>query len=113
MSSGTMSLACAWAGVPGVIAYRAHLVTYLMGKLLVKVPHLGMANLLLPERLPNPEFLQGRAKGHAIAMEIGKILDDPDAGKYAGESAELLHSLLSEGKEKSVVDWLVQAGRLA
>ena len=45
-------------------------------------------------------------------MEIGKILDDPDAGKYAGESAELLHSLLSEGKEKSVVDWLVQAGDL-
>ena len=58
MSSGTMSLSCAWAGIPGVIGYRAHPLTYLIGRFLVKVPHLGMANLLLPKDPPNPEFLQ-------------------------------------------------------
>ena len=47
MSSGTMSFAFALAGIPGVIAYKAHPITYLIGKLLVKVPYLGMANLLL------------------------------------------------------------------
>ena len=55
-----------------VIGYRAHPFTYLIGKLLVRVPHLGMANLLLPDNPPNPEFLQGRATGMRLAEEIRK-----------------------------------------
>ena len=112
MSSGTMSLSCAWAGVPGVIGYRAHPLTYLIGRFLVKVPHLGMANLLLPEDPPNPEFLQSQANGPRLAREIGKILDDPKSGEHAGENAQKLHKLLAQPQELSLIDWLVQEGRL-
>jgi len=112
MSSGTMSLSCALAGVPGVIGYRAHPLTYLIGRFLVKVPHLGMANLLLPEDPPNPEFLQSQANGARLAREIGKILDDPKSGDHAGESAKKLHGLLAQPQELSLIDWLVQEGRL-
>lgn len=112
MSSGTMSLSCAWAGVPGVIGYRAHPLTYLIGRFLVKVPHLGMANLLLPEDPPNPEFLQSQANGPRLAREIGKILDDPKSGEHAGETAKKLHELLAQPQELSLIDWLVQEGRL-
>jgi len=112
MSSGTMSLSCAWAGIPGVIGYRAHPITYLIGKLLVRVPHLGMANLLLPQEPPNPEFLQGRATGKRLASEISKILKDEESGKKAAHSAKMLHQLLAQPKDSGVVDWLLQAGKL-
>jgi lipid-A-disaccharide synthase len=112
MSSGTMSLSCSWAGVPGVIGYRAHPLTYLIGRFLVKVPHLGMANLLLPQDLPNPEFLQSQASGIVLAREIGKILDDPKSGEHAGKIAKKLHKLLAHPQELSLIDWLVQEGRL-
>jgi len=112
MSSGTMSLSCAWGGVPGVIGYRAHPFTYMIGKLLVNVPHLGMANLLLPEDPPNPEFLQSQANGTRLAREIGKILDDPKSGEHARETAKKLHELLAQPQKLSLVEWLVQEGRL-
>ena len=112
MSSGTMSLSCAWAGVPGVIGYRAHPLTYLIGRFLVKVPHLGMANLLLPKNAPNPEFLQNQANGPRLAREIGKILDDPKSGEHARETATKLHKLLAQPQELSLIDWLAQEGRL-
>ena len=71
-----------------------------------------MANLLLPEDLPNPEFLQSQANGPRLAREIGKILDDPKSGEHAGKIAKKLHELLAQPQELSLIDWLVQEGRL-
>ena len=112
MSSGTMSLACAWAGVPGVIGYRAHPITYWIGKCLVGVPHLGMANLLLPENPPNPEFLQWQATGKILAREVAPLLNDPESGKQATQTANQLHKLLAQPESRGAVDWLVQEGKL-
>lgn len=112
MSSGTMSLACAWAGVPGVIGYRAHPITYWIGKCLVGVPHLGMANLLLPENPPNPEFLQSQATGKILSREVASLLNDPESGKQATQTANQLHKLLAQPESRGAVDWLVQKGKL-
>ena len=112
MSSGTMSLACAWAGVPGVIGYRAHPITYWIGRCLVGVPHLGMANLLLPENPPNPEFLQGQATGKILAGEVASLLNDPESGKQATKTANQLYKLLAQPESRGAVDWLVQEGKL-
>lgn len=112
MSSGTMSLACAWSGIPGVIAYRAHPLTYIIGKMLVKVPYLGMSNLLLTDDPPNPEYLQGRATGHRLAEEIKQILQEEVPGRRAAKAARRLHKMLAQPHERKVVDWLLQEGKL-
>ena len=102
-SSGTMSLQCALAGIPGAIAYRIDPLTYLLGRWLVRVPYLGIANLLLGSRCirsisggrlrrralaarapgvparPRPPGAHGRA-GRAAARNV---LDQP-AGRTAG-----------------------------
>ena len=47
MSSGTMSLCCSLAGIPGLIVYKANPITYLLGRMLVKIKYLSIANILL------------------------------------------------------------------
>ena len=111
-SSGTMSLACAMAGIPGAIAYRAHPLTYLLGKFLVKVPHLGMANLLLPDKPVYPEFIQGDAKAAKLAQCLRHCLDEPAEAVKAKEAAECLRKLLSRPADISAADWVLQEGGL-
>lgn len=70
-SSGTMSLICALVGIPGAIVYRAHPITYYLGRRLVKIPYLGMANLILGEAM-YPEFIQGDARPELLAARIAR-----------------------------------------
>jgi lipid-A-disaccharide synthase len=57
MSSGTMSLKCALAGLPSIIIYKANPITFFIGRKLVNIKYLGMANILLNEEAI-PEFIQ-------------------------------------------------------
>ena len=111
-SSGTMSLACALAGIPGAIAYRAHPITYLLGRILVKVPYLGMANLLLPENPIYPEFIQGEARPANLAECLHRCLEDPGQTAKAKTASEKLRKLLEQPAELSTSDWLLQEGGL-
>ena len=111
-SSGTMSLACAMAGIPGAIAYRAHPLTYLLGRMLVQIPHLGMANILLPDMPIYPEFIQGDAKPVQLADRLRSCLDDPAEITQAQEAAAKLGKILAQPADLSTFDWLLQEGRL-
>ena len=108
MSSGTMSLSCAIAGVPGVIAYRAHPLTYLLGRFLVTIPFLGMANILIPEAPPYPEFLQGRANRKNLYQTILKALQNEDSKENSQFVAKKLLKRLQVPDEQGVVEWLSQ-----
>ena len=112
MSSGTMSLACALAGIPGVIAYRVHPLTYLLGRVLVKVPYLGMANILLPEKPPYPEFLQNRATSKVLSQSLADILNNDQVRIEAKRNAKKLLDCLSCSSERSAVEWLIHDGSL-
>jgi len=108
MSSGTMSLSCAIAAVPGVIAYRAHPLTYLLGRFLVTIPFLGMANILIPEAPPYPEFLQGRANRKNLYQTILKVLQNKDSKENSQFVAKKLLKRLQVPDEQGVVEWLSQ-----
>ncbi|MDP7354346.1 MAG: lipid-A-disaccharide synthase, partial [Desulfobacterales bacterium] len=45
-TSGTVTLEAAIFGTPGLIIYKVSPVSYLFGKILVKVQHIGLANLI-------------------------------------------------------------------
>ena len=108
MSSGTMSLSCAIAGIPGVIAYRAHPLTYLLGRTLIRIPHLGMANILLADDPPYPEFLQGRANGRVLSGSMITILKDSHAGKNSAEVARKIIKSLQVTTDRGAEDWIAQ-----
>ncbi len=104
-SSGTMSMHCALAGIPGAIAYRANPVTYLLGRWLVQVPYLGIANLLLGEPM-YPEYLQGAARPERLAHELAACLDDPARRTRTAEQARRLHVVLRQPASGTAGDWL-------
>ncbi len=104
-SSGTMSMHCALAGIPGVVTYRADPLTYVIGRLLVKVEHLGIANLLLKEAM-YPEYIQGAAKAEVFARELQDCLENPARRERTAAQARKLRDLLSQPSQGSVVDWM-------
>lgn len=112
MSSGTMSLSCAVSGIPGVIAYRAHPLTYFLGRILVKIPYLGMANILLPDDPPYPEFIQGQANGKQLAEAMSSILLDNEAEEKSALVSEKLLKCLTCSTERGAAKWLIQVASL-
>ncbi len=108
-SSGTMSLHCALAGLPGAIAYRANPLTYLLGRLLVKIPYLGINNLLLKEPM-YPEYLQGAASPQALAAELRDCLENPARRTKTLAQTEALKAILRQPAEGTVADWVLRRG---
>jgi lipid-A-disaccharide synthase len=109
-SSGTMSMHCALAGIPGVVTYRADPLTYLIGRMVVKVEYLGIANLLLKEPM-YPEYIQGAAKADVFARELRDCVENPVRRARTAAQAAKLRALLNQPSNGSVVDWM--ARRLA
>ena len=74
VKSGTTTLEAALAGTPMAIAYRTHPVTYWLAKRLVRVDHIGLANLVAGERVA-PEFIQGEATPAALTDAIVPLVE--------------------------------------
>jgi lipid-A-disaccharide synthase len=106
-SSGTMSMQCALAGIPGAIAYRANPLTYLIGRRVITVPWLGIANLILGEPM-YPEFLQGRATPAALAKELEACVGDPARREKAAAQSARLREALGRPTEGDAADWLLK-----
>jgi lipid-A-disaccharide synthase len=107
MSSGTMSLGCALSGIPGAIAYRLNPMSYLLGRLLVKVKYIGIANLLLDRPL-HPEFIQSAASPAQLSRQLLRALDESDAAAEAQGGAIELRELLHASNDASAAEWLAR-----
>jgi lipid-A-disaccharide synthase len=75
VASGSASLECAFAGVPQLVFYQVHPLTYLAGKALVRVPYVSMVNLIAG-RAVVPEFLQKEARPEILAAQALGLLED-------------------------------------
>jgi len=78
IKSGTATLEAALAGLPMVVAYRMHPLTFTMARRLVRVPYVSLVNLVTDEPLV-PEFLQRRAEPVGLALALQELLTDPRA----------------------------------
>ena len=76
--SGTATLEAAFFGLPLCIVYKVAALTWIIGKRLVKVPFLGMPNVLAGREIAR-EFLQGDATPEALADETLRLIADPAA----------------------------------
>jgi lipid-A-disaccharide synthase len=100
-----MSMHCALAGIPGAIVYRTNPLTYLLGRWLVTVPYIGIANLLLGEAM-YPEYIQGAAAPARLARELTACVDDPRRRQRSAEQAQRLRTVLRQPASGTAADWL-------
>ena len=105
MSSGTMSLCCSLAGIPGLIVYKANPITYLLGRMLVKIKFLSIANILL-DKPAWREFIQFDADAQKMAEYMRWCLS-PQTHKDFIEFAQELKKLLHADAKKTASDWLL------
>ena len=105
MSSGTMSLSCSLAGIPGAIVYKANPLTYVLGRMVVKIKYLSIANILL-DRPAWREFIQFDASAQKIASYMKTCLR-PEAREEFLRYARELESLLRAKASHTAADWLL------
>lgn len=106
-ASGTMSMHCALAGIPGIVAYKTDPLTYFLGRLIVKVEHIGIANLLLKEAM-YPEYIQGAAKPAALAVELRECLTSTERIARTQDLAAKLRTQLHAPTQGSAADWMLR-----
>ena len=74
-STGTVTMECAFFGVPTVTLYKTSWATYELGKRIVKVKSLTMPNLLAGEEV-FPEFIQNEATPENISRAALDLLQN-------------------------------------
>ncbi|MCG2757948.1 MAG: hypothetical protein L6263_05895, partial [Desulfobacteraceae bacterium] len=76
MSSGTATLEATIFHTPMIVIYRLNSLSYRLGKLLIKVPYITIANLIANKR-GIIELIQHDANADTIASEAETILSNP------------------------------------
>lgn len=94
-ASGTATLETSLLKVPTVIIYRVATLTYLIGKQLVKIPDIGLPNIVAGRRIV-PELLQDDVNPEAIAAETVRLLIDGEARRQVLADLEEVHTKLGE-----------------
>ena len=77
VASGTATLETAIIGIPMVIVYKLSTLTYWLGRIILKVPFIGLVNLVAGEKIV-PELTQNDVTPDKLAHELLSILDDAD-----------------------------------
>lgn len=75
VKSGTSTLEAALMLRPMVVVYRVSWLTYVVGKMLVKIAYFSLVNLLAGRKVV-PELLQREASAERMAMELERLLTD-------------------------------------
>lgn len=96
-STGTVTMECAFFGVPTVALYKTSWSTYQIGKRIVTVKYLAMPNILADE-VVFPEFVQDDATPENIAGAALELLRNDRRRAAVKEAlAEIIHSLGEPG----------------
>lgn len=87
VASGTATLENAYLGIPMIIMYKINPLSYFLGKKLVKIPYIGLANIVSGQKVV-PEFIQQEIEPEIIANQIEEYLAHP--GQLAAMRKKLL-----------------------
>lgn len=111
VASGSATLEAAYFRMPFVLIYKVSWPTYFAGRLLVKVKHLGMPNVLAHKEIV-PEFIQHQAKPDELAKATLRLIDEPAARQQMISEFDKIIAQLGEGgasekAAKAIVEALV------
>lgn len=90
--SGTATLETACLGTPMVVVYRTSWLSYILGRLLIRIKNIGLVNIVAGKTIV-PELIQHQVEARRLANTAARFLVDQNLG------AEI-RSALSQVKQK-------------
>jgi lipid-A-disaccharide synthase len=109
VKSGTSTLEAALMLRPMVVVYKLSWLTYLVGRLLVRIAHFALVNILAGRGLV-PELLQRDASPERMAAEIERLLGDRAAREEQLRGLREVRSSLGEpGAARRVAEEVARA----
>jgi len=108
VASGTATLDAALMRCPTVITYRVALSTYIIGRLVVRVRHVGLVNIIAGREIL-PELLQHRATPEELARTIAPLLEDtPERAAMLRDLDEALAALGTENAAANAAEIVLE-----
>ena len=103
-TSGTATLEAAILGTPMLILYRASFLSYLIGRMVVKIPYIGLPNIVAGRKIV-PELIQREVRAERIAAQAVEILSDAEELRTMREGlAEVREKLGEKGASERVAE---------
>jgi len=76
VASGTATLETAILGIPMALVYKVSFLTWLIARILIRIPYIGLVNVIAAEKII-PEFIQFGADPEKITTECITMLQSP------------------------------------
>lgn len=96
VASGTATLEAALIGRPFVVVYKLAPVSYAIARLLVRVPHIALVNLIAGKRLV-PELLQSELTPQRLCAEVERIWNSASDRQEMTQGLAKVRSALGGG----------------
>jgi lipid-A-disaccharide synthase len=97
VASGTATLESACLGMPYTLVYNVAWPTYLIGKLVVRIKHIGIVNIMAKREVVK-ELVQGRLRADTLAKSMIELLqDEPKRQQMQQDLAATVATLGSGG----------------
>ena len=106
--SGTATLEATYFGLPMVILYKTAWLTYVIGRRLLKIPFLGLPNVLASKSIAL-EFIQDDAEPHHIANELLQLSEHQSTrDRQQADYAKVIASLGERGAARRAADAVLE-----
>jgi lipid-A-disaccharide synthase len=113
VTSGTATLETAWFGTPFVVVYRTSPLTFAIGRALVRVPAIGLVNIVAGAKIV-PELIQHELTAAHLAEIAGRLLGDAGAAASMRKDLSIIRERLGgPGASQRVVESILAYGEAA
>jgi lipid-A-disaccharide synthase len=107
VASGTAALEAALFKTPMVIAYRMSPITWTLMRRMIRLPYVGLPNILANEPLVT-ELLQNRATPGSLADALRDLLHDVNRRRHQVERFREIHLGLRQNTAQKAADAVLQ-----
>ncbi len=93
VASGTATLESALYGMPYLLIYKTHFLTYMVARILVDIEHIGIVNIIMNKQVV-PEYIQDNAHPPLILEGLIRIIEDTNYRESMLENFQKLRGKL-------------------
>jgi lipid-A-disaccharide synthase len=110
VASGTATLEAAYFGLPYGLVYKVAWPTYWLGRMLIKVPFIGLVNIIAGRKVVQ-EWIQSEASAQTISSALIGWLEHPEQAAELSTELQKIAAMLGEAGAHAraagvVAEWL-------